>query len=237
MTKTVSQAVAKFNADLMFRGFDPFQNGATPANTLWRSILLKAPIDEASLPTDPVQIMGHFVSRQALPGNGFTGALGPYTIGETTCDSSTGYYRAPIDDETFTASGGPITFHGYLHIRGNKGIPPQSCTLSGQTFTANDHGYIDDDLVTIFVGEGGSLPGGYTDSMVVEVHSATQNTFEIRQINNAAIVLTGGGNSLFVGDASGLPATWENLPAPQTLTEGEEQKLSIYGYGDGEEVN
>ncbi|MEM9771519.1 MAG: hypothetical protein AAF889_07985 [Cyanobacteria bacterium P01_D01_bin.73] len=236
MPKYVNQALPYVGLELVNRGFDPFSNGASPDNALWRAILLREPVDPASLPVDYAQMSGHFVSKQVWPGAGYSGLIGPYTLPAATFDPSNNRFGTPLADQSFTASGGSVTFQGYVFIRGNKAIPPQGCTLSDQTFTANAHGYIDDDRITISFTDGGALPGGLTESLVVEVHSATANTFQVRQINNAPINLSTTGASLMVCDASGTIGSWEVLPTPETVSNGDERRVSFFNLAEAEAI-
>ncbi|MEM1425679.1 MAG: hypothetical protein AAGF75_03890, partial [Cyanobacteria bacterium P01_H01_bin.130] len=131
---------------------------------------------------------------------------------------------------------GAINFAAYVFVRDLKNIPPQSCSISGQTIMANGHGYVDGDRVTLLT-DGGSLPGGYTGSSVARVKSGTTNTFEIEALDGSTITLSSSGSNVYVVDSSGAWCVWENLPAPQEIGDGEEQKFALFGAGEGQPVN
>ncbi|MGD1938385.1 MAG: hypothetical protein ACFCA4_12635 [Cyanophyceae cyanobacterium] len=239
MTRYTTAHFSKLVAEQVYRGVAPFQNPASPSPPDWRVVLLKNPIAPASVPdaTNVDQIAGVFASQQVLPVSGYLGAIGTYVLEESTFNAATGNFDVPVAELILAAAGGGIPFESFVFVRGLKWIAPQSCTISSQTVTASGHGYGNGDWVTLFTGDGGSLPSGYTAASVVKVKSASANTFEIETLNGSAIALSSAGSDVYVADASGAWCSWENLPAAQEIGDGEEQKFALFGAGDGEVVS
>jgi len=236
VTRFATVQFAKVTSDLVFRGMDSFQNGATPDDTIWYAILLKESIDQGNLPTNIDQVGGYFSARQVMPNHGYTGLIGPYTLADSTFNSATQQFDVPVSEQVQRIEGGSVSFSAYVFVRDLKGIAPQSCTIEDQVFTVNDHGFADGDRIT-FTTHDGTLPGGYTEASVVQVKSATENTFEIESLDGSAIALSDGGANVYVVDSSGAWCVWENMPAPQEIGDGEEQKFALFGSGGGEPVS
>ena len=195
--------------------------------------VLNAAIDSSDLPADVDQQAG-YIAQFAIPaGNGYPGVLGPYVFGDPIYNPSESQYGVPPAVETLTATGGAFQFSAYAACRGSKGLPPQSCNLSGSTFTANDHGLVVDDRVVIFT-DGGSLPTGYSPGLTCKISTATANTFEIVNLDDSAIALSDAGSNLYVAEVGGSWHFIETFDTPQVLQDGEEQEFRLGGSGNAE---
>lgn len=208
-----------------------FQDGNNP----WWSVLLDTVPNVGSVPADPDQEPGFYAQYQVLPGNGYAGALGPYSFDPEVWNAAQDRYDQPAATIQFSGSGGSVSFLAFCGVRGHKGLPPQSCTLSGQTFTASSHGLVNGDRV-ILKSDGGSLPTGYTAAQVVEVHSVSTNDFEIRQLDGSGISLSSSGASLFVIPVNGDWSIYRTFTEAQVVGDGETQDIAIAGFGDTQEV-
>lgn len=239
MTRYSTAQFEKLVAEQVYRGQAPFQNPASPASPEWRVVLLKGAIDPSAVPdaTGVDQVAGAFASQQVLPMNGYTGAIGPFVLEESAFNAAAGSFDVPVSEQIQAAAGGGIPFESFVFVRGLKGVAPQSCTVGGQTITASGHGYADGDRITLFTGDGGSLPSGYVAASVVRVKSASANSFEIEGLDGGAIALGSTGSDVYIADASGAWCSWENLPAAQEIGDGEEQKFALFGAGDGEVIS
>jgi len=194
---------------------------------------LNVAIDPNALPADVDQQAGHIGQYLIPPGNGYPGILGPYGFGDLTYNPSESQYGVAPAVETLTATGGPFQFSAYAACRGSKGLPPQPCTLSGGTFTANDHGLGVDDRVVIFT-DGGTLPTGYSAGLTCKISTATADTFEIVNLDDSAIALTDAGSDLYVAEVGGSWHFIETFDGPQVLQDGEEQEFRLGGSGNAE---
>ena len=205
-----------------------------PSNPWYAALLESVPL-LGSVPSDPDQEPGYYANLQVLPGNGYAGVLGPYAFDPVVWNATQERFDQPAATIQFSGSGGTVSFLAFCCVRGHKGLPPQSCTLSGQTFTATGHGLVDGDRI-ILKTDGGTLPTGYTEARVVEVHSASSNDFEIRELDASAIALSGSPSNLFVIPTNGDWSKYRTFTEAQTVGDGETQDIAISGFGDTAEV-
>ncbi|MEM9245756.1 MAG: hypothetical protein AAGA67_08475, partial [Cyanobacteria bacterium P01_F01_bin.153] len=192
---------------------------------VWYSVLLSTNPNEGALPANPDHHAAFYAEQQVLPGNGYPGALGPYSFSEPVWNAGQSRYDQSIADQSFTASGGDVSFQAYALVRGHKGLPPQPTTLSSNTFTTTAHGLSSGDLVVI-VSDGGSLPSGYTSGLTYRVDNATANTFTIENFDGSSVSLSGG-SSLYVTPVNGAWAVYEDFDAVQTVADGQTQNIGL----------
>ena len=208
-----------------------FHDGNHP----WYAVLLESVPVLGNVPADADQEPGYYANLQVLPGSGYSGVLGPYSFDPEVWNATQERYDQPASTIQFSGSGGSVSFLAFCGVRGHKGLPPQSCTLSGQTFTATGHGLVDGDRI-ILKTDGGTLPTGYTEAQVVEITNASANDFEIRELDTSAISLSGSPSNLFVIPVNDDWSIYRTFTEAQVVGDGETQDIAIAGFGDTQEV-
>ncbi|MEM9246885.1 MAG: hypothetical protein AAGA67_14260 [Cyanobacteria bacterium P01_F01_bin.153] len=195
----------------------------------WYSVLLASNPDEGNLPANRDNHPAFYSRHQLLPGNGYPGVLGPYVFPEPVQNGALSRWDQPNADQSFTASGGDVTYRGFFLVRGHKGLPPQSTSLSGQTFTTSSHGFSVGDKI-IVVSDGGSLPTGYTEDVTYKVATANTNTLTIANLDDSSVSLSSSGSNLFLIPCDGAWSTYEDFDADQVVGDGQTQDIGHRGF-------